>query len=57
MLQVKQLTKTDVLELIERNFADVGKHDTIACAVILSESTKTTGQQTIVFGKELEGII
>ena len=57
MLQTKWLTKTEVIESIEKTFADAGSSDVIACMVILSEGTATTGQQTIVFGKELEGIM
>lgn len=57
MLQTKLLTKQDVLDAIEKTFSDVNEHDIIACMVILSEGTATTGQQTIVFGKELEGIV
>ena len=51
MTSVKNLTKKDLLELIEENFPEARKHETIATLFTVNEGYEKPLQQCILFHK------
>ena len=55
MVAVKQLTKSDLIELVDKYYSDAKESETIACIISVSDGTKVPAQQALLFSKELEG--
>lgn len=54
MTGMKNLTKRDLIELIEKTFPEPRPTETIAALFIMSESDDAPKQQCILFKKEVE---
>ena len=54
MTGVRQLTKDDIIQILNENFSDVGKNEIIGSLVYCSEGYKKEQNQVIVLKRKIE---